>query len=210
MGDNKLQLDQRIEINVETGPYQGTYHSNIAQIEDSCIKIISPFNRGEIVPLRIGLPLTIYYTGSYAAYCFETEIISREKNNEPLLVINPPENIQRIQRRDYFRMDAKEKVKYRLLGTDNEYKETNTVDISGGGLAIAVDEEIKEESLLELYLDLPDLKTTKLKGKVMNRFSLTDGQAVGLLFVDIDDSTRDKIIQWLFDYQRKLRRKGLL
>ena len=209
-----MYVNQQIEIEVKLGPYKGSYQSKIAAVEDNQIKILPPYNDGGIVPLRSGREINILYTGKDAAYKFKTRVIDRIKENIPLLIIEPPEQIVRIQRRDFFRLDVKIDVKYRKLDEERkpleEYIATKTCDLSGGGARIVLESDLEEEDIVELLIDIDEIKNIPLRCKVRETYNLPNGKAAGLEFIEINRKVRDLIIGWLFDYQRELRKKGLL
>lgn len=210
----KLKINQKVDVEIKRGSYQGKYLCKVAEITDSNIKITSPFIRGELVPLRRGQSINVYFTREDAAYMFTTTVIDREIEPVPLISLKPPAKVNRIQRREYFRIDVQRNLSYCILNSDLEavsgYKETTTIDLSGGGLKMVVDEDLKEETLIELYLDLPELEDKPIVGKVINIYGDGDTRSVGIEFIAINNYYREKIISWLFDYQRKLRQKGLL
>lgn len=211
---DRLKINQKIDLEVKSGPYQGKYLSKVAEVEGELIKVSAPFVKGELVPLRKNQPLTIFFTGNNAAYKFNAVVVSRVSKPVALLILKKAGSINRIQRREYFRIDAGIDVKYRLLDHDGEpvgdIREVTTIDISGGGLKLIVDENLSKGTLIGMFVDLPNIDDTMITGRVINNYNLTDITAIGVEFVEIDHYTRENIISWLFDYQRELRKKGLL
>ncbi|MFP4016087.1 MAG: flagellar brake protein [Halanaerobiales bacterium] len=213
----QLQVNKRIDIVVEDGPYQGSYLSKVAEVNSDNFKVTSPFSKGEIVPLRLGQEVQVFCTGNSAAYTFFAKILERQSKPIALLTLERTSDINRIQRREYFRIDVKRKVKYRTIDNEENIKEedgqffkTMTIDISAGGLKLVADDNMPSSGLIELYLDLPGIEKVSLIGEVVNNYNLPDGRAVGIEFRNINQNQQDVIIGWLFDYQRELRQKGLL
>src|SRR5690554_6321714 len=138
MSEHKLEINQNFELVVREGSFKGNYLSKIADISTGKVKVIAPIVRGEIVPLRINMMVEMYFTADMAAYAYKTKILGRERGEIPLLLLAYPDLEQRIQRREFFRLEVREKVFYRLLDRDlkpiTELKETTTIDISGGGI----------------------------------------------------------------------------
>ncbi|MGM0409724.1 MAG: flagellar brake protein [Bacillota bacterium] len=208
-----LKVNQSIEVEIRKGAYSGNYASKIEEINEDNIKILTPFKRGEIIPVHIGTNLNIFFTGKDAAYTFHSQVIDRLKEKVRLLVITPPEEINRIQRRDFFRLDVKKDAKYRKvneeLEPEEEYLETSTIDLSAGGVRLALESELAKGDLIEIIIDIPVLEE-EIIGEVRQIYSLKNGKAAGIEFKGISQHTRDSIMSWLFDYQRKLRKKGML
>jgi len=208
-----LKVNQSIEVEIRKGVYSGTYTSKIEEINEDNIKILTPFKKGEIIPVHIGTNLNIFFTGKDAAYTFHSQVIDRLKENVRLLVITPPEDINRIQRRDFFRLNVKKDAKYRKvnrqLEPEEEYLETSTIDISAGGVRLALESELTKGDLIEITIAIPALDE-EIIGEIKQIYSLKNGKAAGIEFKGISQHTRDSIMSWLFDYQRKLRKKGML
>ena len=214
-GEHKIEVNQKFELIVEEGPYKGNYLSQVADITADAIKVTVPFVHGEIIPLRLNLDVLMYFTGVQAAYSYRVKIIGREEEGEvPLLVLSRPEEKYRIQRREFFRLEVREKVLYRLLDDSlepiSDFKETHTIDISGGGVKMFINEPVLKATYLELFLQIPGLESTAIISQIVNIFDVEAGLAVGIKFIEIDEFIQEEIISWLFDYQRKLRQKGLL
>ena len=214
--DNKyFKVNKNIQIEVNRGPYQGDYKSKVSEINPDNIKILTPYIKEELVPLRVGAGIVVFFTGNNAAYTFNSQVIDREKEKVPVLVIEPPDEINRIQRRDYFRLEVQVELQYRLLDEDGkpveeDFIESVTLDISAGGIRMVVDEYIQEDTLIEIYMDIPEIKDIPVYGKVVNHYRNNTAKAVGIKFTGISTGLRDEIMSWLFDKQRELRQKGLL
>ncbi len=222
MSINHLEVNQDVEIEVKKGPYRGTYETRVADLKEEEIDLLTPFAEGSLVPLRQGLEVRIFFAGDSAAYKFPATIKYRSSNSVPTLTVEKPdsEDIVKIQRRQHFRLEVRKKVFYRQVDDDWEpltsgFEETHTMDISGGGVKMLLpgEEEIEMEDLLEIKLDIEAVEGVPIISRVVNEYSMPDmpdNKAVGLEYLDINRRTRDALMGWLFDYQRKLRRKGLL
>ncbi len=217
---NDLSVNQDVEIEVKQGPYKGSYSTRIADIHEDTIDILTPYKDGALVPLRQGLEVSIFFAGESAAFKFSAEIIGRAQEPVPIIRVRKPENDEmvKIQRRQHFRLEVRKKVWYRLVNEDwepvdeEEFKETHTMDISAGGLKILIPLYV-ELNEGEIKVDIEDIEGVPIISEVANYYSmpdLPDKNAVGIKFLDINRRTRDALMGWLFEYQRKLRRKGLL
>jgi len=219
MAANDLKVNDKIDIEVERGSYKGNYDSKVADIKEDYIAVLPPYVNGELVALRRNLNINIYYTGETAAFVFKSKIINRIKDPIPMLIVTKADEINRIQRREFFRIDVKLGVKYRRVDKNKkviseDYKETSAIDISGGGIKIIfniVDKEnIPADTLLEMRINIDEIKDIPVYGVVVTKYDLPDGIAAGVKFIDLSRCLRDNIVSWIFDYQRELRKKGLL
>jgi c-di-GMP-binding flagellar brake protein YcgR len=209
-----LKINQRIHLIVEEGPYKGTYLSKVADIEDDNIRVTPLYLKGVLLPVKINLPINILFVGSNAAYLLETRIIGRQREPVALLNLKKTGEIERLQRRDYFRVEVRRGIKYRLLDQEMEpisdFKETLSCDLSGNGIRLIIDQELPGEGLLEIYLHLPEIEDIPIYGKIVRLYKLADGMAVGVRFIEVSTYVQEQIITWIFAYQRELRKKGLL
>ena len=75
-------------------------------------------------------------------------------------MIEAPEEIVRIQRRDFFRVDVKKDIAYRRVEEDEdheakeEYIESKTVDLSGGSVRVELESELQESDILEMIINI--------------------------------------------------------
>jgi c-di-GMP-binding flagellar brake protein YcgR len=214
MTEPYLKINQRIHLIVEEGPYKGTYLSKVADIEDDNIRVTPLYLKGVLLPVKINLPINILFVGSNAAYLLETRIIGRQREPVALLNLKKTGEIERLQRRDYFRVEVRRGIKYRLLDQEMEpisdFKETLSCDLSGNGIRLIIDQELPGEGLLEIYLHLPEIEDIPIYGKIVRLYKLADGMAVGVRFIEVSTYVQEQIITWIFAYQRELRKKGLL
>ncbi len=215
--DKHLSINQNIELVVKEGQFQGSYNSKVADIVDDEIFIMSIYKREELIPLRVGIKVDVLYEGDSAFYSLSSEITGRKKEPLPMLSIKLTDNIERIQRRSFFRVQINKNIQYislkeqRKKETQPRFKETTAIDLSGGGLLMVLKDELKVNDRLLFKLDIEDFDKL-VEGKIVRIKYNKDGysKTAGIEFVDIDRKDRDKIISYLFNYQRKLRRRGMI
>jgi|AntRauTorcE11898_2_1112593.scaffolds.fasta_scaffold06213_2 c-di-GMP-binding flagellar brake protein YcgR len=215
--DKLLSINQNIELVVKEGQFEGSYNSKVADIVDDEIFIMSIYKREELIPLREGIKVDVLYEGDSAFYSLTSEITGRKKEPLPMLSIKLTDNIERIQRRSFFRVQINKKIQYislkeqRKKETQPEFKETTAIDLSGGGLLMVLKDEFKVNDRLLFKLDIEDFDKL-VEGKIVRIKYNKDGysKTAGIEFVDINRKDRDAIISYLFNYQRKLRRRGMI
>lgn len=215
--DNKLYINQNIELIIDEGPYQGNYKSKVSDITPEGIKVMAIYKKEEIIPLRKGSKVEVLFEGDNAYYSLKTEVIKRIKNRVPLLVLKNNNKINRIQRRNFFRLKLTKQIEYILLEDNKDkiqkkdYQTTTAINLSGGGLLMVLKENMKINDRVLIDLNIDDIDKM-LKGKVVRIRYNKDGysKTAGIKFIDLDRKDRDKIISYLFNYQRKLRRRGMI
>ena len=111
------------------------------------------------------------------------------------------------ERRRYVRLDTRLKIHYRILQVSPTPTSTETLDISGGGIRIFLNEPLKVGTLLELEIFLPnDAKPIRCQGKLVwvEEFSIYQGAKEerkelegGVEFTHITPEGQDSIIQYV-------------
>lgn len=221
MNYKELNIGLKLEIHlfdkdgVKINP---TFVSELEWVEkEDLLLIAAPIYEGRLFPVRIGVDIRVSFIKNDGFYEFSAKVIGREnKGNLALLKIQTLSQIQKIQRREFFRFDINIPVNYRVIESINtkskdEYIETITRDLSGGGLCMRLKEPIKVDKYLECELFI----TTKVQfiGRVVRLTEYDTMQGpykyeIGVYFERIDDAMREKIISYIFQEQRRLLKKG--
>lgn len=210
----ELEINQKLEIEIKSGSYAGNYLSKVADFLEEGIIITGLYREGAPLPVRLNRSINVYYTTDRAAYKFKSKVLKRTNKPIPLLLIEKSDNVKRIQRRNYFRLEVSGTVGLYQLPEEGEAPRKLTtarlLDISGGGLRLQT--KLKFEKGEEIMLALenilsPDdfIKAEIVRSKRENE-NLFD---YGTEFLEIEEEQREEIIQWIFSYQRKNRKKGL-
>ncbi|MDH7576742.1 MAG: PilZ domain-containing protein [Bacillota bacterium] len=221
----ELRINQRVEILLQNSAYDsnyaGSYPSRVEEILSDKIFFAAPIKKGIPIPLRKGDPITVNYWGQTAGYSFTTKVIeTRFKRVLPVIIVERPKKVTRIQRRNFLRIPAVLPLTFSILeGPERvsrpEIFHTETVDLSGGGAMIKTPVKLSKDEYLEMELTLPRKGTINIVGRVVRTQETKKGSTgliylTGIDFEVIDESDRDKIIAFVFERQRELRRKGLM
>lgn len=121
--------------------------------------------------------------------------------------------MSRQERREFLRIDDIVPVSYKKLtkplDPGDPYSASRR-DISGGGIRLISEEELPKETILELKFQLPDVSSptviTVLGEVVWVQKIVEEGKtkyASGVAYVNIAESERKKIIQYVFDKHRR-------
>lgn len=220
-----LQIGEKIEVRYYEGAIDSEKRSCYSMIQDMIsqdeLVITIPMVKGNQIILPLGQEVEIVFFRDEGQYIFKAKIEKRfKKENVDLLKLNRISSIKRIQRRNYYRLNITLPISIKLL-TDKdkqsqnfkEWLKTYTMDISGGGVRILLDRNIEKGSLLECKLKINDedllLKGEVVRSQLIQQYPITKYE-IGISFVDITEYQRDQIIGFIFEEQRKLRRKGFI
>jgi c-di-GMP-binding flagellar brake protein YcgR len=207
-----FHLNQKVQISTDGKKY---YKSLVQKMDNDTFSIQVPASYRGALLLQPQQSVVARFSAEDAQYYFPTRIISRYKEGElPLYVLaNPrPESIVRSQLRDFARYKMMLSVRFTsapgpdFLPAVGEQPEViaYTIDVSGGGLQILVEEPLKLGTWLWLWLEIPGEETTVVSavGKVVRRwFKSVEGlkrHTAGIRFEQIAEKDQDLIMGYIF------------
>lgn len=224
MNVQDIKIGTKLNIELYNESYEkipSTFYSKLEAVKgNESVIIYAPMSEGRLYPVHIGWDMNISFVKNQNLFGFQTKIINRIiLDNLTFLEAKVNSDIVKIQRREYFRLSYTQVVEYRLISSVNNsdissYKEAYATDISGGGLCLKVGENIKINDVLECKLNIDDNGDIKFLGKVVRLGErdeeLIYPQELGIKFLKIDRRDIDRIVRFIFEKQRSLRRKELI
>ncbi len=216
-------VNQEIKLE-ETGEGQtGKYDSRVVGKRDDMLVILQPFVQEEPVKFTAGQEINILFAPGSAAYKFPGEIKEVQTEPFPALLVTKPEakDIEKIQRRDYFRLEVERRVWYRPINhldepLEEDFTRSKSLEVSGGGMKLImfdISENDVNQLRLEVKLAIPPLEDKSIKARLVNIYediASEEGIVAGIKFTDIHYEVRDELMGWLFEKQRQQREKGLI
>ncbi|MBA1333875.1 MAG: hypothetical protein HPY66_0268 [Firmicutes bacterium] len=185
-------------------------------IDDEIMEIAMPISEGRLIPLHINSRIKVIYYKDNGQYCFLAKILSRRKGDIHILRIQALSDVEKIQRRDYFRLNTVVPIKvcYDDSKEENGYRciDTFTLDISGGGLRFASKHNFSGVDSLVCQLNIRD-KILSVNARIIRNSAVYNEDysfEVGVEFINIEQKIREEIINYIFDEQRRLMRKGMI
>lgn len=212
-------VNQKMEIELE----DGIYKSNIQDVTDEYIGISIPVNEGKYVPLRKDDKVICLYYYNKDIYRFETVVLGRKIDKLLIIMLKRPEKVMVYQRRNFARVPLMINIycgliennkKIESIGNNQiEFFDAYSLDISGGGLRLAIDRSFEKRlsigSMLLMTIPLNDENIT-VKGKIVRVENDKKNPKIicGLSFMDLDRLTRESIIRLVFKTMREQMKKG--
>lgn len=149
-----------------------------------------------------------------SAYRFKCRFLDKKMHPLPVWKVSMPYDIEKIQMREFVRIDAMVAVYIQNMPNGEDVKPLKlfTKDISGGGLQLVAREKIKIGSKLQMNIEIPDFETINAIGEVVR---VEQPQAdnllfwIGIRFLDIQEKDRNKIIKFVFKKELEIRRKEI-
>lgn len=207
MKNFKLNINERIEVLFNDKEYK----SSILNISEDYLYISIPICSDEYLIINTDEVIEInVYLENGRCYKFNSKILYRGKEgNISYYKLSKPFNVERIQRRDYFRVEVIEKVQYvnlsELDSDETPYIQADMIDLSGSGVKLKINEKVKIEDILLIKMKIKNSDIV-LKGQVMRTFMDNNDKTIcGIKFIDITQAQTDKIIEELFLIMRKQR-----
>jgi len=200
-------------------------------LSDDELEIEMPIEQTKLILLPVdGEYQSFFYAGAVLYECV-VRIKGRYKANSVyLLKVEIETNLTKHQRREYYRYSCAIEMSSRVL-CEEEITEAGdkqdifrlvpglplrkgiVADISGGGLRFTTDEQYERGSLIMTKFTLSvrgAARTFELVGRVLAVKELEKRRGVfehRIQFININKQTREEIIQFIFDEERRLRQK---
>ncbi|WP_069649589.1 flagellar brake protein [Caloranaerobacter ferrireducens] len=212
-------IGDKIEIREAKTKTNNKYASQILDIIDDNIYIISgPIQKSALIPLHVGSLIEItYFREDKGRFVFKAKIIEREYKNIYKLKIEKISCTTKLQERNYYRLSVKLDVQkiYNLKLDDNNKEVIESCiakDISGGGIRVFCNFKHSVGDIVKLNISITDFSITAL-GTVVRIQEIENDNfkfSLGVKFTEIEDEDRERLIRYIFEQQRKLRKKGLI
>jgi len=204
-----------VDLVVPGGEYEGEYRTRIEEVGERTLSVGAPFIKGALIPLRIGTKLKLIFWDEVSAYSFSTKILQRIAVPIHMFVLEMPNSIAKFQRRNFVRVPALYPASFQTVsgeGLSDSFKGT-MLDLSGGGIRFLTEEYVEDGSILYVQSELPNgdmqtqvrvIRTEKIEDSKPQRY------CVATEFHEISERDRDRIIRFIFEIQRMMRKKGLV
>lgn len=233
----------KIEINqLQRGDTQGdisaVYRSKVLDVkENGNIEISMPTEKGRLVLLSLGVRFEFVFFSRGGMYRAIAQVKERyKKDNIFMLEIELRSQLEKFQRREYYRYPCIMNFDYYLLtqeeaeyGTgeaiyiqiqngvfpDKEEQTGQIIDLSGGGVKFIAEEEVKQGQYLLIQLCLKNEEINKkyyIVGTVIASQKTTRGSKncyeIRMMFMIQDNNIREEIIKYIFEEERKTRQRS--
>ncbi len=223
-----------LELAVEIGPNKRiNLKCELFEIvTDTKFAVSVPIHNGQRYPLAVGLKMQVYFKKEDLGVChFSGMVVSRHSTGSPpLLFIQLLSAVDKDQRRNYFRLPLltdvilkipagitieKQMDRGKIIEVEIvDYKKIPVItkDISGGGLRAIVGERLELGLKLQIIIVLEkdrvevpaEVVRCQLSDPIVKRYDC------GIRFLEMEEKDRSKIVAFVFEKQRNLRKKGLV
>ncbi len=207
------------------------YMSKIMDVtSDDRIEILMPFEKGKIVLLPVDGEYSLCFYSNKGLYqCFAKIVDRYRSDNMYILVMDLTSELSKLQRREYYRfscalelhsrlltkeeLEAYEEKKDTVIDDTQPYQKSVVVDISGGGLRFVANFRYEEGSAILCSYKLPSEVNPTEYTMVSNVLKVKEIESRPGLFehriqyIFIEENDREDIIHFIFEEERKIRKK---
>ncbi|MEZ3446572.1 MAG: flagellar brake protein [Lachnospiraceae bacterium] len=229
---DKLELKSTVSVVLPDGT-EGvkTYKTSVYDIlDDGRLELVMPMEKTRLVLLPVDGEYDVCFFSHGGMYRADVRIVDRQKiNGTYILVVEMISNLHKYQRREYYRfncvveMKAREMTRQELdafakgitqLISEEDMVRGVIVDISGGGTRFVSRQKFNENSIVLMSFSLPIMERERsfllaakviYSGVIENRANEYENR---VKFEFIDTTTREEIIKYIFDEERKNRKNG--
>lgn len=227
---------QQIPKGEKKEPDNSLYKSKVLDLtENGDIVILMPIENGQLVLLSLGIRLELNFYSKGGLYRSIGQVKERYKqDNVYMLVLELKSQLEKYQRREYYRfpcildidyfllseeylqLETAENIYVKLRQQDEKVREYagQILDLSGGGIKFRAPEKVEENQLLLVGMYLKSEKIDKqyyILGRVVGsaRSEKANGRfyEVRVKFLIEDDKVREEIIRYIFEEERRMRQK---
>ncbi|WP_026515409.1 flagellar brake protein [Butyrivibrio sp. LB2008] len=207
------------------------YMSKVMDVtSDDRIEVLMPFEKGKLVLLPVDGEYSLCFYSTKGLYQCYSRIVDRYRSdNMYILVLDLTSELQRLQRREYYRfscalelksrtctkgeLEAFEKNRKFLVDKTKPLQRSVIVDISGGGLRFVANFQYEEGSIVYCSYRLPRGANDREYEMICSILKVQELESRPGLFehriqyVYIDEPSREDIIHFIFEEERKIRKK---
>lgn len=229
----EMQPVERFDDSAD-GSGKKQYISQVYEIlSGDTMEIVMPMEHTKLILLPVDSEYDLVIYGESGLYqCFARVIDRYKSNNVYILVMELTSNLRKYQRREYYRfscaleMCARTLQEEEIQAVENNLpyaltpglplKQSIIVDISGGGLRFISSQRYEPESLLYINYNLIKKGVKKMYeiiGRVISVKEMENRPGSfehRVQYYDMDRRTREEIIKYIFEEERKHRRKERL
>lgn len=238
MLDDLIKPGQRVDLkavrrvrNSEEEQKERVFSSKIYDVlSDDTLELLMPMEQNKLILLPVDAEYEVFFYTDNGLYECTVRITDRYKsNNIYLLLVELETNLQKYQRRDFYRYNCALDMETRGLTSEevNAFESGQNfqvppglpmvksviVDISGGGLRFVTKQEYERGGLVlckyELFIH-GGVKVYSLICRVLSVREITNKKGEyehRVKFVNLDNDSREEIIQYIFEEERKNRRR---
>lgn len=235
--DNRISIGDKLELekietrlSVDPDKKPEKYSSQVLdEAPNDRMYVAMPMRGGTVIPLSVGQRFKTTFYANSGLMCCEVVITGRyRKDGFFLMEIELATPLEKVQRRQFFRLECRKPIKYRVVEAEEQeklqageeycvddhglvWKDAIMIDLSGGGIRFVSGYQETKGSFIEVQFDVEYNNKVEVlyvyaellrSERNVNNNSIYDQR---IMFWKMENSVREKVIQYIFTEQRKRR-----
>ncbi len=200
-------------------------------IDEDRLKVAVPIVNGRVLMVPQNVRIDVCFFTAKGLYQGRAIVVDRFKEeNIYVMVIEMLSELQKYQRRQYFRLNCTMDIMFRKLSeeelaqfnqegkvkTDVDtgvYFKATALDISGGGIRFLTERAVSKDEIIFVNLQIAYGETEKkyiLAGKVLEVYpskNRKEYSEVRVEYCNMSGEIREQIIKYIFEQERIMRKK---
>ncbi len=212
-----LRPGARVTVLPEDGDFGAAYEAMVRSVSEHAVRLSMPQRADGFLTIDAGEPITLFTSVQGQIFRFPTRVRLIETSPEEGLVIEPPAEAEKNERRSYYRLITRIVPRYAAT-VDREGAETPIpggviLDVSGGGTQMQVLTRVETGTRVHLVFALDgdplemdvaaDILTVDAPSRG-GRYYRLHGRFVGVPRTEVE-----RLIRYVTRQQIELRRRGV-
>ena len=201
-----IALTINTAVRLHADGFDGEVRSRVEDVrDDGRIVIANPSVDGVDFTLAVGREVGLEWSIKRGVARQDAVVVAHVDVGVPALLLQPLGAAVAHQRRGFVRVEALLPVA--VVREDGEEHRGTTLDVSGGGLRAVISTQLEDGEGVKVAIGLPDQPPVRCHACTI-RF--VDKDTYAFEFDEIEPSERERLIRFVFSYQRELLRQGRL
>jgi len=212
-----LKIRDKAELHIATEDSVRIFLVGVQDITEEGIYIDRPIIDRSLLPSTTQGDIMLVYTRNDATYRFRTKVINEQYLGRlPVLIVEHPKELERVQRRNYFRLNITLPIEYQQrklleLNKNAPFKTGTILDISAGGVKFSVPiaqiNMLKKGDILQLKFNLPTIdKMIETEAVTLKKSIDMENESKGIIvcrYIDISPKSMEAITVHNIRYQQR-------
>ncbi|EGO65471.1 flagellar brake protein [Acetonema longum] len=205
--DQQLKINQGLEIYLDPDMTGDKYLSQIAAAMPEFIILTLPVRGREPILLQPESRIYCRVVMDDVPYVFSSWVLANDETRR-LTHIAAPESFIKHQMRQFVRVETCLPVAVEEPESKQDFPGYIIQNISGGGTGLLGHQALALNETYYLTFDLPDAGQMRILARVLRSSGdETNRVKIGLEFVGLSETNRNKIMKYIFKIQAERRRK---
>lgn len=213
-----LRPGTHVNVVPANGDLEAAYQAAVRSVSQDAVRLTMPQREGEFLPVDAGESVTLFTSVQGQIYRFPTRVRLIEVSPSEGLVVEPPAEAEKNERRSYYRLITRIVPRHAAVvsrdGAETPLLDSVILDLSGGGLQMQSLSRPESGARLHLVFALEgdpidmdvcaEILTVRPPARG-GRYHRLHGRFAGIQRAEVE-----RLVRYVTRQQIELRRKGVL